>query len=307
MISPSAFRRRFPVVAILAVCCLASLRGAAGTSTAQSASSNGTDAIVWPRSVDEIVPPVTPGIACPLAEVLRGAAQRVKDLATDLEEFTATEHIEHRELERGGRWGTPRSRSFEYLVALREPRPGWLAIEESRDRSLALSSFPTNMATTGVVAFALIFHPSYTGDFRMSCEGLGNRQGQPAWQVRFEQRADRPARIFSFRVGDTPYPVRLKGRAWIAAYTFHVVRMETDMMEPISALRLKGEHLAIDYQPVQFKKESVVVWLPEKVEVFLDFRGRRFQHRHTFSDYMLFSVRVRHVVADPVPPSAPPP
>jgi len=50
----------------------------------------------------------------------------------------------------------------------------------------------------------------------MRCEGLGQWDGKPAWQVHFQQRDDRPARLRVYTVGMRSFPVKLKGRAWIA-------------------------------------------------------------------------------------------
>jgi hypothetical protein len=50
------------------------------------------------------------------------------------------------------------------------------------------------------------------------------------------------------------YPVKLKGRAWIAAGTHQVMRLETDLAEEIPAIRLRVEDLTIEYRPVQFQK-----------------------------------------------------
>jgi len=155
---------------------------------------------------------------------------------------------------------------------------------------------------TGLVAFALVFHPYFVGDFEMACEGLGEWHGQPAWQVHFQQRPDKPARMHVFRVGGGLYPVKLKGRAWVSADTYQVVRLELDLIEPIPKIRLEAEHLAIEYRPVQFARRNPELWLPGSADLYMDFRGRRYHHRHSFSDFLLFSVDATQQIQAPKEP-----
>jgi len=255
-----------------------------------------------PPDIDDAVPPVTTGAVCSLPEVLQGAGQRVKELVTNLEQFTATERIGHSELDRKGNWRAPLARSFHYLVSISEIRPGMLNLEEARDGNSALDNFPTKLATTGLAAFALVFHPYFVGDFEMACEGLGEWHGQPAWQVHFQQRPDRPARMHSFRIGGNLYPVKLKGRAWISADAYQVVRLELDLMEAIPKIRLQVEHLDIEYRPVEFARRNLQLWLPESADLYMDFRRHRYHHRHGFSDFLLFSVETREVIHEPPQP-----
>jgi len=148
-----------------------------------------------------------------------------------------------------GNAGRKETRTFAYLAAIERIRPGILSVDEYRNGATSLEAFPARLATTGLAALALIFHPYYVTDFEMSCEGLGQWRGQPAWQVHFRQRDDRPSRMRSYWVNHLWYPVKLKGRAWIAADTYQVVRLETDLAEEIPAIRLRSEHLATQQEP----------------------------------------------------------
>jgi len=95
------------------------------------------------------------------------------------------------------------------------------------------------------------------------------------------------------------FPVALRGRAWIAADTYQVVSLETDMVAPIPQIRLKAEHISIDYTPVKFQKGNEELWLPQNAELFFDLAGRRIHRRHHFSNYLLFSVDEKQKIAEP--------
>lgn len=255
-----------------------------------------------PPSIDEAVPPVEADVSCALPQVLEAAGRRVQELVTNLQEFTATERVEHSQVGKDGNLRPPETRNYRYVADIREIRPGTLAVEEYRDGSLLPTSFPGKIATIGLAAFALVFHPYYVGDFDMTCEGLGQWRGQPAWQIRFLQRADKPRRIRSYKIGQETYGVMLKGRAWIAADTDQVVRVETDLAEPVPKIRLESEHLAIEYHPVEFTQHKMQLWLPSSADLYSLFRGRRTYRRHSFRDYLLFSVDVQQTIYDPVVP-----
>ena len=255
-----------------------------------------------PADVDAAVPAVAPNTPCSMPDVLSAAGQRARELVINLQQFTATEWLEHEQVTDAGDRASRETRTFTYLATIQQIRPGMLSVEEYRNGTLALEEFPARLATLGLSALALIFHPYYVGDFEMTCEGLGQWRGQPAWQIHFRQRDDRPSRIRTYRVKQVAYPVKLKGRAWIAAGTHQVVRLETDLAEGIPAIRLGKEHLLIEYRPVPFQNRRVELWLPESAELYLDFQGRRYHRRHSFGDFLLFSVETTQQIRDPQNP-----
>jgi hypothetical protein len=191
-----------------------------------------------PEDIDNAIPPVASGVACSLPTILQGAAQRVVELVNNVDRFTATEVLMHQDVNRSGHVGRPVTVKYKYLVSIKEARDGFLGVEELRNRGQSLASFPSHIATTGTPSLVLIFHPRYIGDFRTQCEGLGEWHGQPAWQLRFEQRADRSSRICSFVLNGSAHDVNLRGRAWILADSFQVARLETDLRESIPSIQL---------------------------------------------------------------------
>jgi hypothetical protein len=142
----------------------------------------------------------------------------------------------------------------------------------------------------GLPAMALIFHPLLVTDFNLSCEGLGVWNGRPAWQIRFEQRQDRPNRIREYQINADIYPVFLKGRAWIDAGTYQVTRLETNLVRPVERISLTREQLSVEYGQVQFRSRDMQLWLPKTAELYWEQHGRQYYRRHEFSDFKIFSV-----------------
>jgi predicted Zn-dependent protease len=262
-----------------------------------------------PADIDEATPPVEPGVACSLDDVLRRTSSRVTTLVRDLDRFTAKESLVNEHFDTSLRSFVPETREFNYLVSITLDAGGYLNVEEFRGRGISASDFPDQIATVGLPGLVLVFHPLQLNNFNFSCEGLARTSVGLAWQLRFEQRSDRMPTLQGYTAGGMYHPVYLKGRAWVAANSFQVVRLETDLMRPIREVHLIGEHTVIDYGPVQFRSKDVKLWLPQTADIYFDWGTKRVHRRHSFSDYMLFSVDDQQKTAPAKTPetSSPPP
>lgn len=252
-----------------------------------------------PPDVDEQMPPVRPGVPCSVNEVLAAAGLRVKQLMDSLQQFSATERVEHVSVDKKGGSRGIESANFKYVAQIREVKPGQFDIQEYRNGS---PSFPANMSTQGMAAHALLLYPGVIDDLSVTCEGLGSVEGKPAWQLHFVQRPDKPPRFRQFRTAKGWFNVGMKGRAWIAADSYQVMRMETDLAKPIPEIALRKDHVIIDYGAVAFPKRNVQLWLPETTDLYIDLNGQRSHRRHSFSNFELFWVDLNEKTKDPVSP-----
>jgi len=254
-----------------------------------------------PPDIDEKVPPVEPGVACNLEEVIKNSGKRIQEFVANVDRYAATEAVTHESINKWGFASHPIKFQFDYLVSIKQNRLGLLTVDEYRDTHYLPAKFPDGVATTGLPALVLIFHPYYAENFAISCEGLARSKGQSAWQLYFRQRADKPNTIRSYKIGaeGPAYPVALKGRAWIAADSFQIVRLETDLINPLPQIRLVSDHATIEYGPVHFKARNLDMWLPQNAEVHYDWKGRRSHRRHSFKNYLLFSVDEKQKISEP--------
>ena len=258
-----------------------------------------------PPDVDAPLVPLSqsaPCLADKVDKVLEGAADRAKELVTNLQNFTARESIHYEELDEFGNPRASQDGIYDYLVLLQEDRPGSLLVSETRNGKNPLDVFPAAIKDTGLPAMVLIFHPYFVDEYNMRCEGLWQWNGQLAWVIHFEQRGDKPSHTHVFRTQDARFPAKLKGRAWIAADTYQILHLETNLMQAIPMIHLRSEAVSIVYAPVQFHTRDVTLWLPQTAEVFSDFETQRYHVRHSFSDFLLFSVDTKQKIENPHQP-----
>jgi len=269
---------------------------------------SGASVTPWaPPSVDTSVPGVASDVACSADEVVEHTSKNTDRQLETLEKFLATEHIQHEEINSRGEASQIRERDFSYMVFIDHAKDGLVFLNEKRDGGSATESFPTSLATVGLVSLGVdVFHPGFSKALQFKCEGLGQWRGKAAWILHFEQRPNVKSFLRLWRTKTQTIEVPLKGRVWVAASSYDVLHVESDLREPIKELELMRDHLAIDYGPVNFRNGNTELWLPWYADMYLELHGKRYHHSHTLSNFSLFAVDTNDKINLPkdVPPPA---
>lgn len=253
-----------------------------------------------PPDIDAVSPPVVSARACSLPSIMAATKKSSEELVSDLAKFSATEEYESVEIKRNEQLETPETREFSYLVMVDNSGPRFPQVTEFRTQLKGPGVREGSIEDVSAPVLALAFHPDFRNDFNWKCEGLGEWNNQPAWVVHFEQRSDvATSRLQSFDAPTGAALLPLKGRAWISRSGGHVIHLETDMAKSVKTIGLKREHFAIDYQPVSFRKHKVTLWLPENVDVYLQYQGHYLHHYHHFSNFQLFWVGETQKIEQP--------
>jgi TolA-binding protein len=244
-----------------------------------------------PLDIDSLEYPLARDTFCSADEVLPNAERRLHSVLTNFEKFTATEHIEHEEIDRSGRPGPVRTRNFGYVVFVYRHGRDAFFLDEARMPLGQDTGFPSSIATMGLNNLGVaVLQPAERGDMKFRCEGLSSVRGEPAWQLRFEENKNSLDSIRIWRQNGTLYPIPLKGRVWISSTSFDLLRIETDLLQPVESLGLTRDHLRVDYGPVTFRGGSTTLWLPWSADMYMELHGHRYHHRHYLTDYLLFEV-----------------
>jgi tetratricopeptide (TPR) repeat protein len=252
-----------------------------------------------PPNVDDEELALAAGAVCPAREVIRGAQRNAEELVENVGRFEATEEVLSEELDSSGKPKRTARQKFDYLASISEVKPAGLTVNESRTSLSEAKDFSSHIATNGLAALALVFHPAFFGNYDMTCEGLGEWKGRATWLVYFRQRPDKPARFLSYAFANAEYGVALKGRAWVSADKFQIVHLEADLLNPMPAIQLLRQHQSVDYGPVYFKSPKTQLWLPKSAEIYFDFRRHHYHRRHSFGHYKLFAVDASEKIGDP--------
>jgi len=266
--------------------------------TATSTPDDQSSLLDWaPPDIDASVPPVLKeSTTCPLAHILKETSDRSLDLIENMRRFSATEHIEQIDIEGSGKRRNSNTQTVNYVAEI-EQNSGYPNIREYRGGS---DNVHPPVMDLGSAVFALIFHPSHIGNFQFLCDGLTDLHGVPAWQVHFLESSDPNQSFGAIRRGPSLQLTRLKGRAWITTDTYNVLRIETDLVNPIKQIALRRQHQIIVYAPVEFPRRHLRLWLPESSSLHIAYRGHRYQRVHTFTDFQLFSVDSTEALKEPV-------
>jgi len=245
---------------------------------------------VIPMRVDEFVPQVAVDVPCSLPTVLHGAGQRAEQLLSTLQKFDASERVEHYKLSAAGVPGAADVRSFDYVVTVSHDAQGGFQMQEYRNGGIVRAQqFPSGIRTANLSEHGLIFHPLLAPGFHFTCEGLGEWKGHPTWLVQFEEKKNDLNPFRSYVINGFSYPLQLTGRAWIDASTYQVLRLESDLLKPVEKIHLTREHIAIEFASVKFRTRNQQLWLPQTAELYVEWNGRRFYRRHSFSNFKIFS------------------
>jgi hypothetical protein len=223
-----------------------------------------------------------------LAQILQQSSSRTQDLIKSLDRFSAEEHIELTDTDKNGKRRLLNTEEVTYVVQIAPNFSGYPSVEEYRSGTSGRP--PAAVIDSGIAASALIFHPSLIENFDFRCEGMTQLRDSPAWQLRFEESAAPKESFSEIKVHHSVYPLRLKGRAWIAKNNNEILRIETDLVSPIPQINLQLVHTVIDYAPVEFPRRQARLWLPQDTAVYLGYRGHRYETTHHFSQFQLFSV-----------------
>ncbi len=278
---------------------LAPLPAGASTDTqSNEGGKNVTGQNQWaPPNVDAPLKSLSMIPPCNLSKVLEHTAASSLVLDSNLEKFTAREHIKYVMLDRGGAPKEIDDGSFNYVFSLEQQNGGSVS-REYRTPVKGSHAFRASGQDIGQAALALIFHPNLQTDYEMKCEGIDKRNGQLDWVVHFQQRKDKPGRTVKIWVDNVVYSGMLKGRAWISTENFQVIHLETNLMGDLPVIKLQELAVSIDYAFVLTPSGKLGVWLPKSIAAYWKFDDRRLILVHTFADFQLFAIETEEKIQE---------
>jgi hypothetical protein len=238
-----------------------------------------------------------------LSSILAAVGKNISDLFEKFPNTSSLEVIHQEKLDRKGNSEGKLNQRFRYLCLV--PNGQWgPRTDEYRADSTGQLATPDGvsedfMLTTGFVAAPLIFHPIYQPGSGFKLLGRQKVQGHDAYVVTFAQNPAKARMFGNFRAGDASRLTFFQGAAWIDASTYQILRLRTDLLSPLPAVKLQTEKTDIEFSEVHFTRTAQSFWLPSQVTVDLDWQGRRLRNHHEYSNFIEFNVDSYQKIAKP--------
>jgi len=239
----------------------------------------------------------------PLESILTGVGKNVALFFQNFPNTSALEQIHQEKLRHKGKVGASQDQKFHYLciVPSETTGPGFseyradLSGGQGQPRGLQ-EGF---MLTNGFASASLIFHPVYQRQSTFRYLGRQKLNGRDTHVIAFAQQPKKARLNGVFKSGEVTMLTFTQGLAWVDASTYQILRIRTDLLTPLPAVRLERETTEIDYGEVHFKTLAEAFWLPRAVTVTVGWNGKNLRNEHEYSDFKLFNVASSQKVRNP--------
>ncbi len=225
-----------------------------------------------------------------LTSLLEFTGKRLELFWEQFSAVTCTESISQTKLGPDQKIMTQSRETYDYLVV---PQLGGddLTVEESRLQKgkLEKKSRQPLLVTNGFPTLLLILHPYFQGSYeftRLPDEGV--KTGR-VFHVGFQHISGKPSpSVLQLKGKD--FPILWKGSAWIDPQSGMVVRIQTELSQPMEDLGLKQLRADVNYAMVRFVTVSDTCWLPQTALVEAESTNQHWRNIHHFQNYRKFSV-----------------
>jgi hypothetical protein len=237
---------------------------------------------------------------------LEKIGQKVNEFFRNLPNTVSKEQIRQAKLHWDGMVADQISQDVHYLLIL-QPKGTRVEWEEARTdekgnpveiRRLDGESF----LSSGFALACMLFSPPQLGASRFRY--LGRQSEKPySHLIAFAQRPETsiPGR---FRTKAASVETLTQGIAWIDPESYQIIRIRSDLLEPLPGTGLTQLTSEISYAVHRFQSSPLSFRLPSEVVVTIKYRGKLYRNTHRYSHYQLFSVQTYEKREPVAPPGA---
>lgn len=238
-----------------------------------------------------------------LSAILAAVGKNVADMFANLPNMCAVEQIHQERLNQKGKPSFGKDYEYRYLALMPEEKWGPSLNEYRADMkghgtaSLGLSD--NAMLTAGFISAPLVFHPAYQQGSLFRLLGRQKVNGRMNYVIAFAEQPAKSSLAGQFVYGTTVFSTYSQGLAWIDAENDQIIRMSSDLLEPLPQVRLDKETTDIKFGAVGFKQLPRKFWLPNTVTVTVDWNERVYRNNHNYSEFLLSQVNSTERIAKP--------
>jgi len=240
-----------------------------------------------------------------LDPILAALARNVAEFFQNFPNTSSLERVHEEKMTQKGKVTGSHDEKFRYLCFTPPEAfgPGFSEFRMSMGSNQATPGGPQEgyMLTSGFASHSLLFHPAYLAQSTFRYLGRQKVNGRDAFVIAFAQQPAKARSTGEFKSGNVSVPVFSQGLVWVDAENYQIVRLLTDLLQPLPKVRLIKETTQVDYGQVHFNKVAQAFWLPREVTVTVDWNGRLLRNVHQYSDFKVFSVDTTEKVGKPKP------
>ena len=155
------------------------------------------------------------------------------------------------------------------------------------------------MLTSGYAAASLLFHPTYQSQADFRYVGRQKVNGRDTYVIAFAQQPEKARLYGSFKFGGNSMMTFSQGLVWVDSESYEIARLRTDLLVPLSEVKLERETTEIAFGEVHFKGLAEGFWLPQQVTVTVDWNGKHLRNEHRYSDFKVFNVEANQKIRKP--------
>lgn len=198
-----------------------------------------------------------------------------------------------------------RPRDFDYQILFHEdPVNNRIKLEEYRidpqGRPIEPGvEDPRNPGSLGFANAWLLFLPPDQSQSKFRYLGRQQIDDQVTFVVAFAQNpgfVQVPAEV---RFQGERIPVFWQGIAWIEESTFRIVRLRSDLLDPIPSIYLQQLTSQLQFENTNVSGVASPLWLPREVDITTKIKGQVVSEIHRYSNYRLYAVSSKIVPITP--------
>jgi len=238
-----------------------------------------------------------------LNSILDAVGETVAEFFRNFPNTTSLEEVHQEKLGHKQKVDATLDRKFRYLCFI--PAKAWgpgfneYRVDLAGAQTSAQGLDEGFMLTSGFASASLLFHPTYQSQAAFRYLGRQKVNGRDTYVIAFAQQPGKARVHGSFKFRDIIMSTYSQGLAWVDSETYEITRLRTDLLVPLSAVKLERETTEIAFSEVQFKSVGRGFSLPQQVTVTVDWNGRHLQNEHLYSEFKLFNVEATDKLGKP--------
>ena len=156
-----------------------------------------------------------------------------------------------------------------------------------------------NPRSVGYGSTWLMFVPTNLRESHFRYLGRQKIDHHDTMVVAFAQDPDRATMLPTVQIANNACRYLVQGILWIDQSLFEIVRLRTDLLAPLTAMRLTQLRSELRFSEVKIPARNLILWMPSEVKIFWQGKDDAGLELHRYSNYRLFGATSRIILPDP--------